>query len=61
MIYEKLKHTKWECEYHVIFIPKFRKKVIFGKLRQKLGSVLRGLSRQKESRIEKDHLMLDHY
>ena len=58
--YESLSHTKWECKYHVIFIPKFRRKVLYGKLRQHLGEVLRALAAQKECRIEEGHLMADH-
>ena len=58
--YESLKHTKWDCKYHVVFIPKYRKKVIYGGLRKYLGEVLRDLARQKESRIEEGHLMKDH-
>jgi putative transposase len=57
---ESLSHTKWECKYHVIFIPKFRRKVLYGKLRQHLGEVLRALAAQKECRIEEGHLMADH-
>jgi putative transposase len=57
--YESLRHTKWECKYHVIFIPKFRRKVLYGKLRQHLGEVFRTLAAQKESRIEEGHLMAD--
>ena len=60
MSYQKLKHTKWECKYHVIFIPKFRKKVIYGHLRKELGPVLHDLALRKESRIEEGHLMGDH-
>jgi len=58
--YESLSHTKWECKYHVIFIPKFGRKVLYGKLRQHLGEVFRTLAAQKESRIEKGHLLADH-
>jgi putative transposase len=58
--YESLSHTKWECKYHVIFIPKFRRKVLYGKLRQHLGEVFRALAAQKECRIEEGHLMADH-
>ena len=60
MTYQKLKHTKWECKYHVVFIPKFRKKAIYGQLRRELGGVLRDLAQQKESKVEEGHLMLDH-
>jgi putative transposase len=58
--YESLKHTRWECKYHVIFIPKWRKKRIFNQLRKDLGRVFRELARQKESEIEEGHLMADH-
>jgi putative transposase len=58
--YESLSHTKWECKYHVVFIPKYRRKVLYGELRQHLGDVFRKLALQKESRIEQGHLMADH-
>ena len=57
---ESLSHTRWECKYHVVFIPKYRKKVIFGQIRNELGDVFRRLARQKESVIEEGHLMPDH-
>ncbi len=60
MSYGSLSHTKWECKYHVVFIPKYRKKRIFGTLRMELGDVFRRLAEQKESRIEEGHLMPDH-
>ena len=58
--YESLSHTKWECKYHVVFIPKYRRKVLYGELRQHLGDVFGELALKKESRIEEGHLMLDH-
>ena len=58
--YRSLRHTKWECKYHVVFIPKYRKKAIYGALRRRLGDVFRTLAEQKESRIEEGHLMPDH-
>jgi len=58
--YQTLNHTKWECKYHVVFIPKCRKKVIFGHLRVHLGAMFRTLAGQKECRIEEGHLMSDH-
>ena len=58
--YHNQSHTKWECKYHVVFIPKCRRKVLYGELRRNLGSVFRALTEQKESRIEEGHLMLDH-
>ena len=57
---ESLSHTRWECKYHVVFIPKCRKKAIFGQIRKELGDVFRRLARQKESVIEEGHLMSDH-
>src|SRR5919197_5707049 len=58
--YQSLSHTKWECKYHIVFIPKYRRKVVYGHLRRYLGEVVRELARQKESRVEEGHLMLDH-
>ena len=49
---ESLNHTKWECKYHVVFIPKGRRKVLYGQLRKHLGKVFRGLAQHKESQIE---------
>jgi len=58
--YASLSHTKWECKYHVVFIPKCRRKVLYGKLRQHLGELFHELAKQKESRIEEGHLLSDH-
>ena len=58
--YRSLYHTKWACQYHVVFIPKFRKKVIYGELRRYLGEVLRRLAQHRESEVEEGHLMVDH-
>ena len=55
-----LNHTRWECKYHIVFIPKYRRKVLFGELRRELGEVFHRLARQKESLIEEGHLMNDH-
>ena len=57
---ESLSHTKWECKYHIVFIPKYRKKALYGALRQQLGDMLKQLAMQRESRIEEGHLMRDH-
>ena len=57
---ESLSHTKWECKYHIVFIPKYRKKALYGVLRQELGEMLKQLAMQRESRIEEGHLMRDH-
>lgn len=57
---ESLSHTKWECEYHVAFIPKCRRKTLYQELRRHLGEVFRKLAEQKESAIEAGHLRPDH-
>ena len=58
--YQSLNHTQWECKYHVVFIPKGRRKVLYGQIRTELGEVLRELVRQKESKVEEGHLRPDH-
>jgi putative transposase len=58
--YESLNHTKWECKYHVVFIPKCRRRTLYAELRKHLGEVFRDLARQRESRVEEGHLMPDH-
>ncbi len=58
--YKSLRHSRWECKYHVVFIPKCRRKTLYGHLRRYLGEVFHRLAGQKESRIEEGHLMLDH-
>ena len=58
--YESLSHSKWECKYHVVFIPKCRRKVLYGNLRQHLGEVFHKLAEQKENRVVEGHLQPDH-
>jgi len=60
MDYETLCHTKWDCKYHVVFIPKYRRKALFGQLRRDLGPLFRSLAEQKESRVEEGHMLADH-
>ena len=57
---KSLRHSRCECQYHVVFIPKYRKKAIFGQIRADLGNVFRRLAEQKESRITEGHVMTDH-
>jgi putative transposase len=57
---QSLSHTVWDCKYHIVWIPKYRKKSLFKDLRQYLGPVIRDLARQKECKIEEGHLMSDH-
>ncbi len=58
--FESLNHTTWECKYHVVFIPKCRRKTLYGSLRKYLGQVFRDLAAQKECRVEEGHLVPDH-
>jgi putative transposase len=58
--YESLSHTKWECKYHVVFIPKCRRKVLYERIRRDLGELFHQLAKQQESRIEEGHLLCDH-
>jgi putative transposase len=58
--FESLSHTKWDCKYHVVFIPKRRRKTLYGELRPHLGEVFGKLAPQKECRVEKGRLMPDH-
>ena len=57
---QSLAHTKWECKYHVVWIPKYRKKKLFGEIRKELGPVLRELAGHKECEILEGKLMVDH-
>ena len=57
---ESLSHTRWECKFHVVFIPKYRRRALYAELRQHLGEVFRELAVQRESRIEEGHLLSDH-
>jgi putative transposase len=58
--FESLSHSKWDCKYHVVFVPKYRRKVIYGDIRKALGPIFHELARQKECRIVEGHLMSDH-
>ena len=58
--FESLNHTKWDCKYHVVFIPKYRRRTLYGDLKRHLGPVFRRLAEQRESRVEEGHLMPDH-
>jgi putative transposase len=57
---QSLSHTKWDCKYHIVFIPKCRRRTLYAQLRKHLGEVFRKLAAQRESRIEEGHLMPDH-
>jgi putative transposase len=57
--YESLSHSKWECKYHIVFIPKCRKKVLYGKVRNFLGKVFHELVEQKDCKIIKENMVQD--
>ena len=59
-LYQSLSHSKWDCKYHLVFVPKYRRKVMFGEIRKFLGPIFHELARQKECRIVEGHLMPDH-
>ena len=59
-LYQSLSHSKWDCKYHVVFIPKRRRKVLFGRVRRQLGEIFHALARQKEWQIIEGHLKPDH-
>jgi putative transposase len=57
---QSLRHTRWDCKYHVVWIPKYRRKTLYGQLRKYLGEVMRKLAIQRESMVIEGHLMTDH-
>jgi len=57
---ESLSHSLWDCKYHVVWIPKCRRKVLYGRIRRELGRVFHELARQRESKIHEGHLQADH-
>ena len=59
-MYKSLTHSCWDCKYHVVFIPKRRKKALFTDIRKWLGEVFHELARQKECKIIEGHLRPDH-
>jgi putative transposase len=58
--YQSLTQSRWNCKYHVVFVPKRRRKALFGHIRNALGPIFHELARQKECRIIEGHLMPDH-
>lgn len=58
--YNSLSHTKWECKYHVVFAPKYRRRVIYGKIKRDIGKILRKLCEQKKVEIIEAELCPDH-
>jgi putative transposase len=58
--WQSLSHVKWECKYHIVWVPKYRRKVLFGKVRRRAGEIIRELCRQRELEIIEGHSMPDH-
>ena len=54
-VYQSLAHSKWDCKYHVVFVPKRRRRVIFGKIRRQLGAIFHALAKQKECQVVEGH------
>ena len=58
--WQSLSHVRWDCKYHVVIVPKFRKKVLYGRLRRQVGAILRELCRQRGIELVEGHAMADH-
>ena len=57
---QNLAHTKWLCRYHIVFTPKYRRKVIYGQYREEIGKIIRQLCNYKGIEIIDEHMMMDH-
>ena len=58
--WQNLSHVRWDCKYHVVMVPKYRRKVFYGMLRRQIGGILRELCRQREIDLVEGHAMPDH-
>lgn len=58
--WSSLSHVRWECKYHVVIVPKYRKKVLYGGMRKQVGEIIRELCRQKGVELLEGHLLSDH-
>ena len=58
--WQSLSHVRWDCKYHVVIIPKYRRKVFYGRLRRQIGAILRELCRQRGVELVEGHAMPDH-
>ena len=58
--WQSVAHVRWECKYHIVWVPKYRKKVLYGKVRRRIGEIIRDLCRQREMEIIEGHTMPDH-
>ena len=59
-MYDNIKYTTYECKYHIVFIPKYRRKSLYSTLRKHLGEIFHDLAKQRGSRIIEGHICLDH-
>src|SRR5437867_4660447 len=58
--YQSLAHSRWDCKYHIVFVPKRRRRQLYGQIRRQLGAIFHALARQKECQIIEGHVMPDH-
>lgn len=58
--YKSLSHSKWDCKYHLVFIPKCRRKKLYGEIRKYLGKIFHELAQQRECKILEGHMVQDH-
>ncbi|MGH8546353.1 MAG: IS200/IS605 family transposase [Gammaproteobacteria bacterium] len=58
--WQSLAHVKWECKYHVVIVPKYRRQSLFGHVRKRIGKIFQQFCRQKEIELVEGHAMLDH-
>ena len=58
--YQSLSHSKWDCKYHIVFVPKYRKKVLYGKIRKFLGPLFHELASHRNCKIIEGHMVQDH-
>ena len=58
--WSSLSHVRWDCKYHIVFVPKYRKKKLYGKFRRRVGEIIRDLCRQRGVELLEGHLMPDH-
>jgi putative transposase len=58
--WQSLAHVRWECKYHIVWVPKYRRKVLYGKVRRRFGEIVRDLCRQLGVEVIEGHAMVDH-
>ena len=58
--YQSLAYSKWECKFHIVFVPKHRRRQLYGEIRRKLGAIFHALARQEECQIVEGHVLPDH-